>query len=231
MPPVTNQTSHACYSCHHPFRLGTRPLACFAQGCMNLAHAARKCGKPTAPPDQWRRLHYRNITETGAGVPASAFTPREHPRNKSRITCGGCSRTIAANVRPFVCNDCSTSYHRTCSGLSRDTANTVTNTGHRSCLRCLSTAASAPAHPLPSHFVVETKHHQIRQALRQWNADGLAKKQHELRLRLSDDICLIQDRRTPCQPHDHPHEATARTILNASLIKRLFEGRNCLRII
>ncbi len=43
-PPVTTQTSHACYSCHHPFRPGTRPLVCLAQGCMNLAHAARRCG-------------------------------------------------------------------------------------------------------------------------------------------------------------------------------------------
>ncbi len=40
--PVTTQTSHACYSCHHPFRPGTSPLAFLAQGCMNLAHAARR---------------------------------------------------------------------------------------------------------------------------------------------------------------------------------------------
>ncbi len=81
------KTSHASYSCHHPFRSGTRPLACLAQGCMNLAHAARRCSRPTAPPDQWRCLHHRNITETVAGVPASALTPREHPRNQPRITC------------------------------------------------------------------------------------------------------------------------------------------------
>ncbi len=49
-PPVSTQTSHVCYSCHHPFRPGTRPLACLAQGCMNLAHAARRCSGPTAPP-------------------------------------------------------------------------------------------------------------------------------------------------------------------------------------
>ncbi len=51
-PPVTTQTSHACYSCHHPFQPGTTPHACLAQGCMNLAHAARRCSRPTAPPDQ-----------------------------------------------------------------------------------------------------------------------------------------------------------------------------------
>ncbi len=50
-PPVTTQTSHACFSCHHPFRSGTRPLACLAQSCMNLPHAARRCSGPTAPPD------------------------------------------------------------------------------------------------------------------------------------------------------------------------------------
>ncbi len=80
-PPVTTQASHVCYSCHHPFRPGSRPLACHAQGCMNLAHATRRCSGPTAPPDQWRCLHLRNITKTVAGVPTSAFTPREHPRN------------------------------------------------------------------------------------------------------------------------------------------------------
>ncbi len=49
-PPVTTQTSHTCYSCHHPFRPGTRPLACLAQGCINLAHAARRCSGLLLPP-------------------------------------------------------------------------------------------------------------------------------------------------------------------------------------
>ncbi len=31
-PPATTQTSHACYSCQHPFRPGTRSLACHALG-------------------------------------------------------------------------------------------------------------------------------------------------------------------------------------------------------
>ncbi len=77
-PPVTTQTSHAGHSCHHPFRPGTRPLACLAQGYMNLAHAARRCSGHTAPPpDQWRCLHHCNITETVAGVSASALGLRE----------------------------------------------------------------------------------------------------------------------------------------------------------
>ncbi len=49
-PPVTTQTSHACYSCHHPFRPGTRPLACLAQVCMNLAHVTRRLADPLLPP-------------------------------------------------------------------------------------------------------------------------------------------------------------------------------------
>ncbi len=72
-PPVITQMSHACYSCHHPFRPGTRPLTFLAQGCMNLAHAAGRCSGATAPPDQRRCLHHRNSTETVAGVPASAL--------------------------------------------------------------------------------------------------------------------------------------------------------------
>ncbi len=172
---------------------------------MNRVHAARRCSGPTAPPDQWRCLHHRNITETVAGVSAPALNLREHPRNQNRITCGVCGRTIAANIRPFVWNHCTTAYHRTCSGLSRDAANTVASTGHWSCPRCLATAAPAPAHPLPSRFIAEPKHYQCRQILRilQWNADGLATKQHELRLRLNDDsidICLIQ--KTKLLPKD-----------------------------
>ncbi len=115
-PPVTTQTSHVCYSCHHPFRPGTMRLACLAQGWMNLAHAARRCSGPTAPhphPNQWRCLHHRDITETVAGVAASALTLREHPRNQKKITWRGCSRTIAANIWPFICNDCATAYNRT----------------------------------------------------------------------------------------------------------------------
>ncbi len=94
-PPVTSRPSHACYSCHHRFRPGTRLLTCLAQGCMNLAHAASRCSGPTAPTAQ----------------------------------------------------------------------------------------------PLTRRFVLEPKHHQCRQILRvlQWNADGLATKQHELRFRLNDD--------------------------------------------
>ncbi len=44
-------------------------------------------------------------------MPASALTPREHLRNQNRITCRGCSRTTAANIRPFVFNGCTTAYH------------------------------------------------------------------------------------------------------------------------
>ncbi len=36
-PPVITQTSHACYGCHSLFRPATRPIACLAQGCVNLA--------------------------------------------------------------------------------------------------------------------------------------------------------------------------------------------------
>ncbi len=96
-----HSSPHACCSCHHPFRPGTRSLAGLAQGCMSLAHAAR-CIRSTAPPNQWRYLHHRNVTETVAGVSASALIPRDHPRNLNRIIGGGCNRTIAANTRPFV---------------------------------------------------------------------------------------------------------------------------------
>ncbi len=68
-PPAPTQTSNACYSCHHPPLPGTSHLACHALRCMNLAHAARRCSAPTAPPDLWCCLHHRNITETVAGVP------------------------------------------------------------------------------------------------------------------------------------------------------------------
>ncbi len=49
-PPVTTQTSHACYSCHYPFRPDKTPLACLSQDCINLAHADKRCSGPTAPP-------------------------------------------------------------------------------------------------------------------------------------------------------------------------------------
>ncbi len=72
-----------------------------------------------------RGHHVETATMTPvAGVPAYALIPHKHYRN--RFTCGGCSRTIAANIRPFVCTDSTTAYHRTCSGLPRDTDNTIT---------------------------------------------------------------------------------------------------------
>ncbi len=72
-------------------------LLCLVQGCMNLAHAARGCSGPTTPPDQWRCLHQRNITETVADVAESALTPREHPRNQSR---SNCTLGVGANLTP-----------------------------------------------------------------------------------------------------------------------------------
>ncbi len=99
--------------------------------------------------------------------------------------------------QPFFSKQCcrlpSSPTSRKCQDQPRcDAANTITSTGHWSCPRCLATAGPAPAHPLPSRFVAEPKHHQSRQALRllQWNADGLATKQHELILRISDDSDL-----------------------------------------
>ncbi len=161
-PPVTTQTFNTCYSCHHPSRQSTRPLGYLAQGCMNLAHAARRCSGPTAPPDQWCYFQHRNVTETVASVSASVLTFRGHARNHKRITCGGRNRSIAGNTRPLVCNDCSTAYHCTCYGLSRDEANTIASTGHWACPRYLATSAPLSAQPLTSRFVSEPKHHQCR---------------------------------------------------------------------
>ncbi len=71
-PPVNIQTPYACYSCHQPFRQGTRPFACFAQGCTNLAHAAKRCNEPIALPDQWRYLHRRNGCRSASIPPHSS---------------------------------------------------------------------------------------------------------------------------------------------------------------
>ncbi len=95
-----------CYACGQKFRQSDTPLACHTpeceiktqkqtrcsgvprsqqslsgspiaiQICMTLAHGAKRCSGPTAPPDQWRCFHYRNITETVAGVSASLLTLR-----------------------------------------------------------------------------------------------------------------------------------------------------------
>ncbi len=81
-PPVTTQISHACYSFHHPS--DTRPLACLVQVCMNLAHAAKRCSPRPAT------------------LPSSLLILREHPRDRNRITSGGCNRTIVAHIRPLV---------------------------------------------------------------------------------------------------------------------------------
>ncbi len=144
--------------------------ACVARAGHRGHHEPSSCSpemkRTHCSPGQWRCLHHRNIPETVAGVSASALIIHEHPRNQNRITCGGWSRTIDANIRPFVCNDCTTAYHRTCSGLSRDAANTVTNTGHRAYPRCLATAAPAPAQPLTRRLISEPKHHRCRQILR-----------------------------------------------------------------
>ncbi len=127
-------------------------------------------------------------------LPAPSMSTEEPKQNHlRRMPPHDCCQHPAVRLQRF---DCTTAYHRTCSGLSRDAANTVTNTGHWTCPRCLATAA--PAQPLTRRYISEPKHHQCRQLLGilQWNADGLVTKQHELKLRLNDDsidICLIQE--------------------------------------
>ncbi len=165
----------------------SKPLACL-RGRLIARESAVGCSlgyyRPTAAPDQCRYLQHHNNTETVAGVSSSLLTLSDHPRNRNKITCGGCDRTITAHIRPSVCNGCSTAYHPTCSGHSRDAANIVTNTGHWTCPRCIATTAPVSAQPLTSRFISEPKYHRCRQILRtlQWNVDGLSTKQHELRL-------------------------------------------------
>ncbi len=105
------------FSYHHPFRPGTRPLACLAQGCMNQAHATRRCSGPTAPLNNgvvFTTATSAKQLQACQHLPSPSVGAQE---TKNRIALGGCSRTIAATIRPIVCNDCTTAYHRTCSGL------------------------------------------------------------------------------------------------------------------
>ncbi len=56
------QTPYACFSCHHPFRSGTRPLVCAAQDRTNLVHITKRWSGPTSLPEQWCCLHHYNFT-------------------------------------------------------------------------------------------------------------------------------------------------------------------------
>ncbi len=136
---------------------------------MNLAHAARRCSGPTAPPDQWRCLPTATSPkrlQAFQHLPSPPGAPQKPQQNHlQRLQPHDCCQHPAVRLQRLQHH-----LHRTCSGLCRDAANTVT----------------------------EPKHCQSRQALRllQWNADGHATKQHELRLRFNDDsidICLIQE--------------------------------------
>ncbi len=86
-PPATNQTLY--YSCYLPLWPGTRPPACIAQDCTNLAHIAKRCSGLIAPPEQSLCIYLRNFTETVPRVSASLLTLHDHPGNRNRIFCGG----------------------------------------------------------------------------------------------------------------------------------------------
>ncbi len=83
-------------------------------------------------PQEILLLPTSGVAVTTAASPKrlSALTPREHPRNHNRVTCGGCNRTIDANIRPFVCKDCSTAYHRTYPSLETQSTSLTQATGH-----------------------------------------------------------------------------------------------------
>ncbi len=126
------------------------------------------------PPTSCVCLYRRNITETLAGVSAP-HKPQQNPHSS------------ATTVTPPTMEPAPTS-----------PAKQPTSPPAQVIAQCLVTAAPAPAQPLISRFASEPKHYLCRQTLRilQWNANGLATKQHELRLRLkgqSIEICLIQE--------------------------------------
>ncbi len=81
-PPATPQKSHACYSCHHPFRPGTRPLACLTQGCMNLAHADLLLPRPAELPSPPQ--HHRNGSRRISICPHPTRAPLKQQQNHLR---------------------------------------------------------------------------------------------------------------------------------------------------
>ncbi len=140
-PPTTT----FCDSFRLPIRRGTRPLTCDAPDCQAQLHAARRCNGAATHQGRWWSRQHRKLRETVADRPATELQQHHNPTT-IRCTCVGCKRTIAISL--LLCSWCESTYHRSCSVLTRDAATAALRGGSWICNRC---AVVPPAGRIPLH--------------------------------------------------------------------------------
>ncbi len=122
---------------------------------------------------------------------------QQEPKHPARRPFGNCN--IACNINPLTCSSCHTTFHHSCSGLTRDADAAALARTSWICRPCTTTPSQLRQGPLQTNRLVSKPANRVSQsALRilQWNADGLSTKVHELRQRHpleKIDICLIQE--------------------------------------
>ncbi len=105
--PTSYPPRHQAPRLRCPGLLDASPRCEAVQQC---CQSPRKVVVPPTPP-----------TLRNGGRPATEFRQHHSPA-ASRRTCVGCKRTIAISITPLLSSCCDSAFHRSCSGLTRDTA-------------------------------------------------------------------------------------------------------------
>ena len=198
VPRSINPTSEAadgpCLVCKRTFRSNISPLVC--ELCSGGAHAT------CSGLDRWKVAKLRKSgkwkCQNCSGEPASLMAPEPEDLPKGR--CDKCHRAICKDVRRAKCCTCLQLFHRSCTGLTKDSIDPILKANNWACQKCCANGShpsNLPAHGQPREKH-EPRHCGPTGSLRilQWNADGLNPKIAELREFVDSnkiDIAMIQE--------------------------------------
>ena len=198
VPWSINPTSEAadgpCLVCKRTFRSNISPLVC--ELCSGGAHAT------CSGLDRWKVAKLRKSgkwkCQNCSGEPASLIAPEPEDLPKGR--CDKCHRAICKDVRRAKCCTCLQLFHRSCTGLTKDSIDPILKANNWACQKCCANGShpsNLPAHEQPREKH-EPRHCGPTGSLRilQWNADGLNPKIAELREFVDSnkiDIAMIQE--------------------------------------
>ena len=220
---------------------------CSIGGCGKKCHKASRCSRISrysVNTAKWSCSdHCQNSIVTVAGRPAddlqsSSCSSVPAAGTIERSSCNHCKKTIAKRgTPPLCCQVCKATFHNRCSGLSRDSVQSVIGTNLWTCPVCttkqqqLLTQSSSQAAAQPRDCG-EPKHSTAAKCslrILQWNADGIKPKLHELEMRMKEldiDVAIIQETklkkadRSPTLPGyasircDRPGESTGGGLLS-----------------
>ena len=192
--PTPQSADGPCFICKKRFSANISPLIC--RLCSGGAHAS------CSGIDRWNVTKLRRNGKWECQVCIGEIDPSVNSQSEDlpKGRCDKCPRAICKGVRRAKCCTCSQLFHRSCTGLTKDSMDPVLNSNNWSCQKCCSKGSHPSTLPIPEtpNEKHEPNHCGPTGSLRilQWNADGLNPKIAELRDFVGShkiDVAMIQE--------------------------------------